>query len=599
MENLQFTATTFKGGFWKYYADLVKNTTVYAVYDRFAETGRFAALRCDWKEGEPNRPHIFWDSDIAKWMEGAAYLMEREPEGAFVPELTRIIDECADLIEKNQREDGYFNSYYCALEPENIFKTRDCHELYCTGHFIEAAIAYHKATGKDKLLNCMKRNVNCIYRVFVEEETAEFTTPGHEEIEIALLRLYRYTGDEKALRLARFFLDKRGTGAKGDLTDDYRQDNAPLRELTEAVGHSVRAGYLYTAMAMLAREDGDKAMWDACLRILDNIVTKRMSITGGVGATQQGERFTYDYDLPNDIVYNETCAAIALAMFAGELQQAEVDSRYGDLIERIYYNGFISGLSLSGDHFYYTNPLEIDLKKRDHEGIWYPAVERVRVFSCSCCPPNVVRMLGSLGRYMYTVDGDTLYCNQFADCETTLTVGGGEARLIQTTDYPASGRIHFRYEGAPVKLCVRIPAWCEEYKGATVNGFAEFNLTDGDEVTVDLPMHVHFMEANPFVQDCAGRYAVMRGPLVYCLEGVDNGENLRDVTILEGGKIEVTTEDWLPAPVITVEAERRTPSTALYARKHNSQVPFTAKLIPYFAFANRGASDMLVWAMVK
>ncbi len=595
MENLYFAATELKGGFWKYYADLVRDTTVRAVYDRFAETGRFAALRCDWKEGESNRPHIYWDSDIAKWMEGAAYLMEREPH----PDLEQIIDECADLIEKNQREDGYFNSYYCALEPENIFANRDCHELYCTGHFIEAAIAYHKATGKDKLLRCMKKNVDCIYRVFVEEQSTTFTTPGHEEIELALLRLYRHTGDEKALRLARFFLDNRGTGAKGDETSHYRQDNVPVREITEAMGHSVRAGYLYTAMAMLAREDGDEALAAACRRVLDNIETRRMSITGSVGATQEGEQFTYDYDLPNDVTYNETCASIALAMLAGELQQAEANSRYGDLIERIYYNGFLSGLSLGGDHFYYTNPLEIDLKKGAHPGIWYPAAERVRVFSCSCCPPNVVRMLGSLGRYMYTVDGDTVYCNQFAAAETKLTVGGREAKLTQETDYPASGRIHFRYAGAPVKLCVRIPGWCEEYTGETVNGFAEFRLTDGDEVTLDLPMTVQFMEANPKVQDCAGRYAVMRGPLVYCMEGVDNGENLRDITLLEGGKAEIATEEWLPAPVLLMEAERRMPTATLYKRKKALRTPFTAKLIPYFAFANRGPSDMLVWTMVK
>ncbi len=593
MENLHFSATTIKSGFWKFYADLVKERTTPAVYDRFTETGRFAALRCDWKDGEPDKPHVFWDSDVAKWIEGAAYLIERERD----PELETIIDDCVCLIEKNQRADGYFNSHFLTIRPAEIYKHRHDHELYCTGHWIEAAIAYHKATGKDKLLNCMKKNVDLIYRVFVEEDSAGFKTPGHEEIELALLKLYRYTGEEKPLLLARHFLNLRGTGV--DDTSPQNQDNVPLREITEAVGHSVRASYLYTAMAMLAKEDGDTALKAACDRVLANIVNRRMSITGGVGASQPGEKFSYDYDLPNDYTYNETCAAIALSLFAGEMQELEANSLYGDIIERVWYNGFISGVSLSGDHFFYTNPVEINLKKHGHDGLWQPIAERVKVFGCSCCPPNVVRMLGSLGRYMYTADEDTIYCHQFAASETKLTVGGKDAVIIQETDYPAAGRITFRYRGAPVKLCVRIPGWCDEYEGETVNGFAEFNLKDGEEVTVDLPMNVHFMEANPHVQDCAGRCAVTRGPLVYCMEGVDNGEDLRDVTLLDNGNAEVTTEDWVPAPVITVDAERRGASDALYSRRSSAKVGFRAKLIPYLAFANRGASDMIVWVMVK
>jgi len=594
MENLHFASTEIKDGFWKYYSDLVKNTTVYAVYDRFKETGRFDALRCEWKEGDPNKPHIFWDSDVAKWMEGAAYLLEREKN----PELETIIDEYVGYVEKNQREDGYFNSYFLTIEPENIYTMRWAHELYCTGHWIEAAIAIHKATGKDTLLNCMKKNIDCIYRVFVEEKSAKFTTPGHEEIELALLRLYRYTGDDKALRLARFFLDNRGQGNENEPKNKGCQDNVPVRDISEAVGHSVRANYLYTAMAMLAKEDGDSELLAACRRVLDNIVNRRMSITGGVGANHSGEAFSYDYDLPNEEDYNETCAAIALAMFAGEMQEIEANSIYGDIIERVWYNGFISGVSLSGDHFFYTNPMEIDLNKRQREDKWLPITERVKVFDCSCCPPNVVRMLGSIGRYMFTQDGDTIYCNQFAPCEVKLIVGGRDAVLSVETDYPANGVIRFHYSGAPVKLCVRIPGWCEEYEGDTVNGFAAFALSDGDEVTIELPMNVHVMEANPMVQDCAGRFAITRGPLVYCMEGVDNGKSLRDITLLDG-TAEIVSEDWLPAPAILMDGERRLPTDALYRRKNNYRTPVKVKLIPYFAFANRGASDMLVWTMVK
>jgi len=595
MENLHFAQTEIKGGFWRYYSDMVKNSTVQAVYERFMETGRFDALRCDWKEGEPNQPHVFWDSDVAKWMEGAAYLIEREPH----PELEAIIDEYVGCIEKNQREDGYFNSHFLTVRPDEVFKHRHDHELYCTGHWIEAAIAYHKATGKDTLLNCMKKNIDCIWKAFVEEKTAAFATPGHEEIELALLRLYRYTGDEKALFLARHFLDCRGRGCQGDDTDSQTQDNVPVREISEAVGHAVRASYLYTAMAMLAKEDGDEALLAACRRVLDNIANRKMSITGGVGATRNGEKYDYDYNLPNDYTYNETCAAIALAMFAGEMQEHEARTLYGDIIERVWYNGFISGVSLSGDHFFYTNPLEIDLKKAQLDGRWVPIAERVKVFGCSCCPPNVVRMLGSIGRYMFTQDGDTVYCNQFAESETKLTIGGKEASLIVETEYPAKGTIRFRYHGEPMKLCVRIPGWCDEYEGETENGYAVFHLTDGGEAVVELPMNVHYMEANPAVADCAGRYAVTRGPLVYCMEGVDNGENLRNITLLDNGSETVTEEDWLPAPVLTVDAERKPDTSILYQRRNANKVSFTAKLIPYFAFANRGKTDLLVWTMVK
>jgi DUF1680 family protein len=335
-----------------------------------------------------------------------------------------------------------------------------------------------------------------IYRVFLEEQGAAFVTPGHEEIELALLKLYGYLGNEKHLKLARFFIDQRGNN-NGEEKSSQIQSNLPLREISEAVGHSVRACYLYTAMAMLAKIDGDDKLKAACDRVFDDIVNCKMSITGGVGADHTGEKFSYKYDLPNSDTYNETCAAISLAMFAGAMQEMEVNSRYGDVIERIYYNGFISGLSLDGEKFFYTNPLEIDRKKYARS-TYQPICERVKVFNCSCCPPNVTRMLASIPRYMYTVDGDTVYCNQFAQSETKLQIGGKEALLSQATNYPNDGKITFKYEGEPMTLYIRIPDWCVEYDGDTENGFARFELSNGDSVTVNLPMEVHFIEANPY-----------------------------------------------------------------------------------------------------
>ncbi|MBO5213504.1 MAG: glycoside hydrolase family 127 protein [Clostridia bacterium] len=596
MKNLEFQNVKLKDGFWGFYDRLNRETVVKSVYDRFLETGRFDALRCDWKEGSPNKPHIFWDSDVVKWMEGVAYLTEQKSE----PQWEALVDEMIQNIADNQRADGYFNSYYLSIDPSKRFTNRGHHELYCLGHAIEAALAYQRATGKDLLLNCVLKYVDLVYKIFVEEQSAPFVTPGHEEIELALLKLYEVTKNQKHLDLARFFINQRGCNEK-DLAFGYTehtQNHLPLRELAEAGGHAVRACYLYTAMAMLAKTDDDEGLKAACHRLFHDITNYKLSVTGGVGADHRGEEFSYKYDLPNSDTYNETCAAISLAMFAGEMQEMEADSKYGDVIERVYYNGFISGLSLDGEKFFYTNPLEIDRKKYARS-TYQPICERVKVFSCSCCPPNVVRMLASIPRYAYTVDGDTVYCNQFMNSETTLSIGGKDAVLTQTTNYPNDGKITFRYQGEPMTLFVRIPDWCVEYQGATEKGFAKFNLSDGDSVTVDLPMEVHFIESNPYNQDNSGRYAVQRGPIVYCMEEIDNGENLRDVTLLEQGNLRIATEEGIPAPVLYLDAERRPATDRLYSLKNETRVPFTARLIPYFAFANREASDMLVWTMVK
>lgn len=593
MKNLDFAAVKINNGFWRFYSDINRSSVIKNVYNRFKETGRFDALSCSWKEGEPLKPHIFWDSDVAKWIEGVAYILEE----ASADELEALADEMIDNIASNQRKDGYFNSYFLTVEPSKIFTNRDWHELYCLGHMTEAAIAYHKATGKETLLQVVIKNIDMVYRVFIEEQSAAFVTPGHEEIELALIKLYRYMGNEKHLELARFFIDRRGNNDKEEKSLQI-QSNLPVREASEPVGHAVRACYLYTAMAMLAKQDNDEALKAACDRLFDNITNKKMSITGGIGAEHVLERFSYDYDLPNSDTYNETCAAIALAMFAGAMQETEADSKYGDLIERIYYNGFLSGVSLDGEKFFYTNPLEIDQKKYARS-TFQPISQRVKVFDCSCCPPNVARILASVTRYAYTLDGNNVYCNQFIDSDAVFYIGGKECTLKLSTNYPSDGKLSFTYHGEPITLYVRIPDWCVEYQSKTENGYAVFNLCDGEGVTIELPMNVHFMEANPYAQDNSGRYALMRGPVVYCMEGIDNGENLRDITLLENGNIRIAKEAGIPVPVIYIDALRRPNSSKLYSIKRNDHLPFTARLIPYFAFANREATDMLVWTMVK
>ena len=596
MQNVDFSSIKITGGFWKQKQDLIRSVTMPSVYDRFKETGRFDALKCLWVEGDEFKPHIFWDSDVAKWMEAAAYLTELEPDEDF----ERKVDEAVQDIANNQTEDGYFNSYYLTVEKGVRFQNRNNHELYCAGHLLEAAIAYHKATGKRKFLDVMIKYIDYIYKVFYIEKSAAFTTPGHEEIELALIKLYRYIGDKKYLDLAKYFIDMRGVNEEWEWGPKNFQSHIPVREQTEAIGHAVRACYLYVAMAALAKETDDKELKETCDRLFEDIITTKMHVTGGIGTNHFGECFTYPYDIPNDETYNETCASIALALFSDSMQSIEPDAKYGDVIEKVLYNGFLSGTSLSGDHFFYTNPTEIDLKKRQREKKWYPIASRVKVFDCSCCPPNIVRFVGSVARYLYSVDGNTVYCHQFMESTANLTVNGKPATITQETDYPNNGTVKFTYHGDPCTLKVRIPEWCVEFEGDRDDkGFATFKLSDGETVTVDLPMKVHFIEANPNVQDDAGRYAIMRGPIVYCLEGIDNGENLRDIAIYEDSYFEMMSDETLNVPVMTVKACRRERIDTLYRIKTANYIDFSAKLIPYYAFANRGESDMIVWVQVK
>ena len=614
MRNLHFSQTKLHGGFWHHYVQLNRNVTIPAVYDQFCATGRFDAFRCDWKEGMPNKPHYFWDSDVAKWMEGVAYLLH---EGRN-PQLEKILDETIDLIIKNQEPSGYFNIYHMIIEPDIKFQKRGHHELYCAGHLLEAAIAYHEATGKDAFLNAMMRYMDHIYEIFLVEKSASFATPGHEEIELALIKLYDHTGIQKYLDLAEFFLEERGKHPDKDaegVLPLHTQTDVAVRNIKEAKGHAVRACYLYTAMAMLANRKNDRELLKVCQNILEDILTKKMSITGGIGANIQGEAFGKPYMLSNDRNYNETCAAISLAMFARELQEADVNSKYADVIERIFYNGMLSGLSLTGDAFFYENALEIDLRDYDYSDLYFSPgnsaeihrrgllsprrLERAKVFSCSCCPPNINRVLASIARYAYSQDGNVIYCNQFMAGRTELTVAGEPAILELKTQYPYDGKLVYTYHGAPAVLAVRIPDWCAEYQGMTDNGFAHFPVTDGETVIVDHPMEIHFVQADPRVRSCAGRFAVTRGPLVYCMEAVDNGNDLGDIELLDNGNNCVCAEPDFPAPVIYMDALRRHKATSLYTLRSSAREAVRVKLIPYFGFANRGRSDMIVWTMVR
>ena len=602
MKQIGFADVKIEGGFLGKIEQLNEKVTIDAVYDRFSETGRVRAFSCTWKEGEPDRPHIFWDSDVAKWIEGASYVLAKHPDEKLTARIESVIDD----IEANQWEDGYVNSYYTTIEPQNRFTVRGNHELYCCGHLIEAAVAYYESTGRDRFLKIMMKYADLVDRIFRVEHSAAFQTPGHEEIELALFRLYRCTKQEKYLTLAKFFVDQRGANTldqpiAGGIYGIYQQD-VPPREAREAVGHSVRACYFYASMADYALETGDEAMAESCRKLWEDIVTRKMYISGGIGSTCYGEAFTIPYDLPPESAYTETCAGIALIYFSQRMFLLEKDARYADVIERLLYNGVISGLSLSGDCFFYENPLEVNLRnhykiKATANQLRLPITQRVKVFGCSCCPPNLNRLLASVGDYVYAVDGDEIYVNQFAP--GTARAGGIEIRT--ETDYPFTGRIKITANGA-AKLRVRIPGWCRKFTASAAykleNGYAVFA---DNEVIIDFDMPVTAIASDSRVWDNAGKIAVTRGPVVYCAEAQDNGGVDLHTLILSPGAVSAAGvlpagPSGLPELVLSSIRQLPAPESALYYPAEESAFEvFKLRLIPYYAFANRGEDDMLVW----
>ena len=605
---VSFAQTEITGGFWAAKQALIRNVTVPAVRDRFEDTGRFRAFQCDWKEGaDAPRLHFFWDSDIAKWIESAAYLLQKAPDDALQAKIESVID----LIERGQCADGYFNIYHMVVEPENRFRIRDHHELYCLGHLIEAAVAYYNATGRDRFLNLMDKYIDLVIRVFCVEGSAGFITPGHEEIELALFKLYRLRHNKKYLDLAMFFLNKRGTTGEG--LDDwcngrYNQSHLPVRQQRTAEGHAVRACYLYCAMADAARETGDPDLLGACKALFNDFVSRKMYITGGIGSSHCGEAFTIAYDLPNDTAYAETCAGIALSMFADRMKEIDLDAKYADLVERELYNGALAGLSLDGKAFFYENPLEINLADHSRhtsvrDGERLPITQRLEVFDCSCCPPNLTRYLASLGGSIYSAGENVICVHQFM----ANTAQIGSAALRMETNYPHDGRVRLHISGANGKrLLVRVPGWCKTYRFsapcAVERGYAAFSI-EGDTFTLDMEfdMTPTFCYANPAVRADAGKAALQRGPMVYCLEALDNDADLFDLRIDPAGTPILRYDASFGANVITLRAAASVPdkNLPLYDFRPAAERSTHATLIPYYAFANRGETDMTVWFRLK
>jgi DUF1680 family protein len=526
---------------------------------------------------------FFNDSDLYKVIEGAAHSLAAHPDPALEKEINEIITKIA----ASQQKDGYLNTYFILKEPEKRWSDiRTKHELYCAGHLIEAAVAHYNATGKRTLLDVAEKLAEHIDGQFGPGKRLD--PPGHEEIELALIKLYRLTGKEKYLRLAENFINARGNPAREKLWGPYFQDHAPLGEQNELVGHAVRAMYLCCGATDLAAHTGETALLGAMDRLWDSLVQRKMYVTGGIGARRDGEAFGADYELPNDTAYCETCAAIGVAFWAHRMNLLKADAQYADVLERAIYNGFLSGVALDGKHFFYVNPLESDGKHH-----------RKEFYDCACCPTNVVRFMPALPGYFYAIgesDGKReVYVNLYAEGETEFILGDNKIHIEQKTKYPWDGKVALTIKPdkpAELALCLRIPGWC---RGATLSvdgeqvamnvekGYARLQRQwqSGDRIELNLPMPVERIEAHPRVAADRGRVAVCRGPLVYCFEAVDNDGAPKNIVLPADPKFQTEYRpDLLGGTTVIMGVDKS-------GRK--------IVAVPYHAWDNRAAGEMIVW----
>lgn len=618
-KSVSYKDVKLTGGFWYKWQDTVASSTLDSVYNQFNDSGRISAMTLNWRTGDTNRPHIFYDSDIAKWIEGAAYSLHIKKN----QDAEDRIDAIVNLIEDGMSDEGYFNSYYQTIEPMNRWTVRVNHELYCAGHLMEAAVAYFEATGKRKFLDLMCRYADYIEQIFKLQKNAAFDTPGHEEIELALVRLYHATGEKRYLELAKYFIDTRGTSERDKTYDAfdtrYAQDNQPVRFLDRAEGHAVRYAYLFAAAADIAREYGDEELLNACKRTFNDAVEKKMYVTGGMGNMAFGEAFGPDYYLPNFQAYTETCASIAFAFIAQRMLRMEPDRKYADILELELYNGALAGISLDGKSFFYENPLEQKpsvLRYFNEVKANYRPVSRVELFSCSCCPPNILRIIAGIGEYFYSTDGDTVYTHLYNSGKADIKLNNGSIRLTQTTKYPDDGKIVIKVgakEPVMATLAFRIPSWCKyslvysdgKMPDKIENGYAYFTKLwrKGDSIELNFQMDIRLIEAKPEVSDNCGKVAIMRGPLVYCLEEIDNGKNLSDIRLSKypSLKTEYNKELLGGLNVITFKGTKRSPEkwdTSIYREYVPSTEEGIFKAVPYYAWNNRGEGEITVWIQI-
>lgn len=635
-----------KDSFWSPYAELVREVVIpyqwEALNDRIEDAEPSHAIKnfkiAAGEETGEFRGFVFQDSDLAKWLEAVGYSLSINPN----TELEAIADGAIDLIEKAQKPDGYLNTYFTIKEQSKKWTNLlDCHELYCAGHMMEAAVAYYEATGKKKLLDIVCKFADLIDSIFGAEPYKLRGYCGHQEIELALVKLYKATGEERYLKLAKYFIDERGTepsyfetelekrgmishwtGNKiNKVNREYNQSHVTVREQKVAIGHSVRAVYMYTGMADIAAETGDKTLFDACEVLWNNLTERQMYLTGGIGSTNHGEAFTFDYDLPNDIVYAETCASIGLIFFAHRMLQIQVKGKYGDVLERALYNTVVSGMSKDGKHFFYVNPLEVwPEASQKNPAKHHVKPVRQKWFGCACCPPNVARLLSSLGKYVYTYNDNTVYTHLYIGGEADIKLANGTVRINIETNYPWDGQVKLNLSMEKEKefnLALRIPGWCKkasifingekiEFEDKITEGYAILNRLWKNEDTVELNMEMkpELIQANPKVRANAGKIAIQRGPLVYCIEEIDNGTNLSALSIDLRKKLEATYDGGFLGGAVVIAAEgTRVDETSwceeLYRSFNEKEKPATIKAVPYYLWGNRKPGEMMVWIRYK
>ena len=642
---VQFTDVKISDNFWEKRLDVNKEITIPATFKKSEETGRISNFAKAGGSEEGSFEGIFFnDSDVFKIIEGASYSLQVKPD----PDLKKYLDDLIDKIASAQEEDGYLYTNRTinplkAADSAGVNRWTNLeifHELYNVGHLYEAAVAHYKATGERKLLDVAIKNADLVYEVFGPDKN--YGVPGHQEIEIGLVKLYRVTGNSKYLSLAKFFIDQRGRNKTkrirqdsatlkfkfdkinpwGGLYDndfwtgEYSQDHKPFVEQDKAVGHAVRAVYFYSGVTDIAAITGTKEYDLALKNIWEDIVERKIFLTGGIGAEPGIEGFGPDYDLPNATAYTETCAAIALMLWNHRLFLRSGDVKYFDVLERILYNGFLSSVSFNGDTFLYPNPLESDGIFKYNRGV----CGRSEWFDCSCCPTNIVRFLPSLPGYIYATKDEKIFVNLFIGSSAKISMNGQNLLLKQKTNYPWDGKINFSFENEePIsaKLNIRVPSWSAgsvlpsslynyvDDKSSTIklkingeprllnisNGYIELETrkwSNKDNIEVEFEMFVRKVKANDKVLANKGKIAFEYGPIVYCAEEVDNSKGILnlsldkeyssqfifDKNLFDGiGKIKLTKED----------------------KSKLDEV----KLIPYFAWANREVGEMAVWLNSK
>ncbi|MGZ9809465.1 glycoside hydrolase family 127 protein [Pseudoroseicyclus sp. H15] len=628
--SVPFSDVTITGDFWRERLETVLTRTIPSQLKKLEESD----IRGSIKLPKPVPPltiprqqggftvQYFWDSDIGKWIEAAAYALSHRRDESVEAEIEAMIDD----LEAAQQPDGYLNCFYTEREPENRWTNlRDNHEMYNAGHLLEGAVAYYHATGKGRMLGIMERYIDHIASVFGTGDGQKRGYPGHQEIELALVRAWHATGKQKFLDLATYFIDERGNTdgvehyfdieakARGDRPQDYffaksgmyeyGQAHLPVRQQTKVVGHAVRAMYMYTAMADLAAEHGDDSLKAACEALWKDVTEKRMYVTGGFGPSDRNEGFTKDYDLPNDTAYAETCASVAMVFWAARMLNLDLDGHYADMLELALYNNALAGLSLDGEHYFYDNKLESD--GSHHRWAWH---------RCPCCTMNVSRLVASVAGYFYGLAEREIAIHLYGGATTTLPVAGGEVTLRETSNYPWDGKVQIEVEqegAGEFTLSLRIPFWCQgasaRLNGASVEmkterGYLKITRSwaAGDKVELDLPMMPERLYAHPDVRADAGRVALRRGPLVYCCEQHDNAEPVNRLSLPRETPLTARHEKRLLGGITLLEASGEAEQakgweSALYRTTPPERLPTVLAAVPYYAWCNRGPNAMQLW----